>query len=140
MNHHKKQDKKEVPPPTDADICFGKEHHPGTLQFHRVCQGAVLQYPDKDYGPGIYKAIKRPLKGRRFYVHSKKRDKWVLAGKKSKNRYFENEFNSIKHKHLLVLVEESDPHTESDEQESDDSSSGHHEKDDAVLANKYTYI
>ena len=113
--HHKEH--KDVPPPTDEDVCFGKADHPGTVQFMHVCQGTALQYPDDHYGPEIYAAMKRPLEGRRFFVHSKKRDRWVLAGKKTKTRHFEKEFNRLNHKHLVV-VEESDPDTETEAHDS----------------------
>ena len=51
----------------DDDICLGNENHIGTKEFRRAVQKSVKKFIDQDYGPEIYKSVKKQLKGRRFF-------------------------------------------------------------------------
>ena len=54
--------------PTDDDVCFDAEEHPGTVAFEEALDKVVAENPKKKYGPPIYRAVKKQLPGRRFYV------------------------------------------------------------------------
>ena len=54
--------------PTDNDVCFDAEEHPGTVAFEEALDKVVAENPKKKYGPPIYRAVKKQLPGRRFYV------------------------------------------------------------------------
>lgn len=53
--------------PTVNDVCFGDKVHPGTKEFHKVVQNAAQSFADEEYGPVIYKSVKKQLKGKRFF-------------------------------------------------------------------------
>ena len=55
-------------PPTDFDVCFDADDHPGTIVFDKAVRKTVAQNSDKEYSPSLYRAIKKQLPGRRFFV------------------------------------------------------------------------
>ena len=54
--------------PNDDDVCFDAEEHPGTVAFEAALDKVVEEYPRKKYGPPIYRAVKKQLPNRRFFV------------------------------------------------------------------------
>merc|ERR1712176_165103 len=63
--------------PRPKDICFGNENHPGTRFFRSIVEEVTTEFVEEEYKPEIFKAIKRQLKGRRFFV--KKEAVWEEA-------------------------------------------------------------
>jgi len=54
--------------PTDKDICFDADEHPGTKAMHAAVQKTLKKYPNTEYSPEQYRHIKKQLAGRRFFV------------------------------------------------------------------------
>eukprot|EP00934_Nitzschia_sp_Nitz4_P000965 Nitzschia sp. Nitz4//scaffold168_size48592//36448//40479//NITZ4_007055-RA/size48592-augustus-gene-0.20-mRNA-1//1//CDS//3329538336//965//frame0 len=54
--------------PTISDICFFKPKHPGNAVLVRCIRQAIEQFPETPWSPPVYKAIKKGLVGRRFFV------------------------------------------------------------------------
>jgi hypothetical protein len=54
--------------PRRSDVCFGLDYHPGTNDWVEIVRGCMEEYGEKEYSPSVYKAIKRQLNGRFFYV------------------------------------------------------------------------
>jgi len=55
-------------PPTDKDVCFDADEHPGTKAMHVAVDKCVKKYPYDEYTPEQYRHIKKQLIGRRFFV------------------------------------------------------------------------
>lgn len=55
--------------PTDDDVCFDQNSHPGTKKFKRLLK-QVAKEMDEAYSPSVYRVIKKKLRatGTRFYV------------------------------------------------------------------------
>ena len=58
----------EVDEPSDDDVCLGADEHPGTEQFLKVIRRTIKKAPDEEYGPPIYKKLKKQLPNRKFFV------------------------------------------------------------------------
>lgn len=54
--------------PTDNDICFDADQHPGTKAMHKAVEKTVKKYPTEEYSPEQYRHIKKQLPGRKFFV------------------------------------------------------------------------
>jgi hypothetical protein len=64
--------------PDDEDVCFDAEEHPGTVVFETVLDQVVADNLNKKYGPPIYRAVKKQLPSRRFFVcdNEEQPDEW----------------------------------------------------------------
>lgn len=54
--------------PTDNDVCFDADQHPGTKAMHKAVTKTVKKYPTEEYSPEQYRHIKKQLPGRKFFV------------------------------------------------------------------------
>lgn len=54
--------------PTDKDVCFDADLHPGTKAMYAAVQKTLKKYPKAEYSPVQYRHIKKQLPGRRFFV------------------------------------------------------------------------
>jgi hypothetical protein len=54
--------------PTEEDICFEAEEHPGTDAFFNAVRKTLNDIGPSAYSPKVYRQIKRQLPGRRFFV------------------------------------------------------------------------
>jgi hypothetical protein len=103
---------KEEPPPQEAraslgncgdtpynvdDICLGNENHSGTKDFRRALRKSVKKHVDEDYGPEIYKSIRKQFKGRRFFEEASP-GTWVELSKSEMIREMSKAFNAEKMK------------------------------------------
>ncbi len=54
--------------PTDNDICFDADEHPGTKAMHKAVKKTIKKYPNEEYSPEQYQHIKKQLTGRKFFI------------------------------------------------------------------------
>jgi hypothetical protein len=54
-------------PPTDSDVYFGNDDHPGTKDLRQVVQKSLESFADEEYSAAVYKAIRKQLTGKRFF-------------------------------------------------------------------------
>lgn len=54
--------------PTDKDVCFDADQHPGTKAMHAAIKKTLKKYPTEEYSPEQYRHIKKQLPGRKFFV------------------------------------------------------------------------
>jgi len=72
-----------VPPivPTDKDVCFGAEDHPGTKDWHKVIKNSMADLVDSEFCLEVYRHIKKKLGGRRFLIKNETDGDWKEASK-----------------------------------------------------------
>jgi hypothetical protein len=89
------------PQPTDNDICFDADDHPGTIAMHASMHITIQKYPDQDYDPAIYRHIKKQLPGRQFFVCDDEHhpDVWREVPKQELVELFRKEFDDVKSKY-----------------------------------------
>jgi hypothetical protein len=58
----------EEPLPEDDDVCFDADDHPGTVAFLKAVRKSLKKFADEDYSPSIYRAIKKQLPDRKFFI------------------------------------------------------------------------
>ena len=58
----------EEPLPEDADVCFDAGDHPGTVAFLKAVRKILKKFADEDFSPPIYRAIKKLLPDRKFFI------------------------------------------------------------------------
>jgi hypothetical protein len=62
-------DETELPTePTDMDVCFDADEHPGTTAFIKALKSSLCKFSDEEYGPPIYRFVKKQLPDRRFFI------------------------------------------------------------------------
>ena len=66
--------------PKIRDVCFGKRNHPGTEDFHQIVHETARKREGEEYGPPVYKAIRKQLQGRRLLKASGS-GKWEIVSK-----------------------------------------------------------
>jgi hypothetical protein len=54
--------------PTDKDVCFDADEHPGTKAMHVAVKKTLKKYPTVAYSPVQYRHIKKQLPGRKCFV------------------------------------------------------------------------
>ena len=81
--------------PAKGDVWFGHENHPGTKSFQRAVRKAYNAFPEDDFGPEIYKHVKKQLKGKRFFIDDGSGSCSEVSRMVIKNE-MEKEFNSAK--------------------------------------------
>jgi hypothetical protein len=54
--------------PTVNDVCFGADEHPGTIAYEAAVSKSLKRWGGQDFGPPVYRAIKKQLPGRRFFI------------------------------------------------------------------------
>ena len=54
--------------PSDKDVCFDADEHPGTKAMHAAVKMTLKEYPLDEYSPEQYRHIKKQLSGRKFFV------------------------------------------------------------------------
>ena len=81
--------------PAKGDVWFGNESHPGTKSFQRAVQKAYKAFPEDDFGPEIYKHVKKQLKGKRFFIDDGSGSCTEVSRVVIKNE-MEKQFNSAK--------------------------------------------
>jgi hypothetical protein len=74
--------------PTDNDICFSDEDHPGTKLFREAVVEVTTEMEGEEYSPKVHKAIRAKLKGRRYFKRNSDTDdttttplSWIIANK-----------------------------------------------------------
>jgi hypothetical protein len=58
----------EDPIPEVDDVCFDADDHPGTVAFLKAVKKSLKKFADEDYSPSIYRAIKKQLPDRKFFI------------------------------------------------------------------------
>ena len=53
--------------PSNTDVYFGNEKHSGTKAFRRAVAKSRKMFSEDEFTPDVYRAIKKQLKGRRFF-------------------------------------------------------------------------
>ena len=83
--------------PTDYDICFDADDHPGTQDLHQIMIGIQQNNPDCTYGPTIYRIIKKQLPDRKYYVVDDPNhpDIWREAANKELIDLFRKEWDDL---------------------------------------------
>jgi hypothetical protein len=73
----------EEPIPEDDDVCFDADDHPGTVAFLKAVRKSLKKFADEDYSPTIYRAIKKQLPDRKFFIcdDEDEPDKWRETSK-----------------------------------------------------------
>lgn len=81
--------------PTDKDICFDADKHPGTKAMHAAVDKTLKKYPTAEYSPEQYRHIKKQLPGRRFFVcdDSDYPNLWREVAKSELVQLLQNEFD-----------------------------------------------
>jgi len=64
----------ETLPPTEQDICFEAEEHPGTQALVEAIQQTLEELGAMPYSPTVYKSIKHRLSGRSFFICDVRRE------------------------------------------------------------------
>ena len=87
----------ETEQPMDEDICFDADDHPGTMDLHDAMRFTMGEFPDSEYGPPIYRHIKKQLPNRKFFVvdDADQPDVWREVGKKELIDLFRKEYEDI---------------------------------------------
>lgn len=87
--------------PTDNDVCFDADDHPGTIKMKAAIHTTIQKYPDDDYSPSIYRHIKRQMPDRRFFIcdDENQPDKWREIAKKELVELLRREFTDVKKKY-----------------------------------------
>ncbi len=84
--------------PSTTDICFFKPKHPGNAILVRIIRQILQKNPETTWSPPIYRAIKKSLDGRRFFVSVGERA-WCEATqverRENVEKYFEMERKQI---------------------------------------------
>jgi hypothetical protein len=63
------EETEELPPgPRDMDICFDADEHPGTQALIKALKSSLRKFRDTEYGPPVYRFIKKQVPDRRFFV------------------------------------------------------------------------
>ena len=83
--------------PTDFDICFDADDHPGTRDMHQIMLNIMQNNPDATYGPTIYRIVKKQLPDRKFYVvdDETRPDVWREAANKELIDLFRKEWDDL---------------------------------------------
>jgi hypothetical protein len=76
---HRQKPKMSMKHPRDFDVCYGLEGHPGTTMLHTAVMDAVLQFPNTEWSPPVYKFVRAQLQGRRFFIQPEKNLPWREA-------------------------------------------------------------
>jgi hypothetical protein len=73
----------EEPIPEDDDVCFDADDHPGTVAFLKAVRKSLKKFAGEDYSPSIYRAIKKQLPDRKFFIcdDELEPDKWRETSK-----------------------------------------------------------
>lgn len=87
----------------DLDVYFDSEAQPGTRAFKRALRKTVIKFGKSNYGPEVYRHLKKQLSGRRFMVYDFHDEddevdgEWREMQKKEVIMRFKREFNDKKH-------------------------------------------
>jgi hypothetical protein len=84
-------------PPQEYDICFGSERHPGTISFHLAILQCSEEFSHTKWSPPVYKAIRRLLEGRNFFVRSDSKPFWREANQDERICLFQEAFEKDRH-------------------------------------------
>ena len=86
--------------PTDLDVCFDADEHPGTVAMQAAVDATVLEHHDTIYCPDIYRLIKKQLPGRQFFVCDDENfpDEWRQVSKKELVDLIQKEYEDAKEK------------------------------------------
>jgi hypothetical protein len=87
--------------PTDNDVCFDADDHPGTIEMKAAIDATIQKNPDDDYSPSIYRQIKRQMLGRRFFICDDENQpgRWREVAKKELVELLRREFTDVKKKY-----------------------------------------
>jgi len=75
----------------ESDICVDDSSHPGNQVLQDAAQKSLENFADDDFGPEIYKHIKKQLKGKRFLASDG--SQWRQASKLEIRDAVEKAFN-----------------------------------------------
>lgn len=86
--------------PTDNDVCFDADQHPGTKAMHKAVKKTLKKYPTEEYSPEIYRHIKNQLSGRKFFVCDDENnpDVWREVQKNELAELLQKEFEDLRQK------------------------------------------
>mmetsp|Transcript_12190 Transcript_12190/g.29053 ORF Transcript_12190/g.29053 Transcript_12190/m.29053 type:complete len:225 (+) Transcript_12190:2489-3163(+) len=76
------------------DICVDNDSHPGNKALRRAAEKSLDSFGDDDFGPEVYKNIKKQLKGKRFLISNG--SQWRQAGKVEIRDAVERAFNEAR--------------------------------------------
>jgi hypothetical protein len=81
--------------PKESDICLGVEKHPGTVECNQIIDSVAKEFANAEFSPEVYRAIKKQLPGRSFYLREDKdgSPSWRTATKPELVRHFKVAFN-----------------------------------------------
>jgi len=77
-----------------SDICVDDNSHPGNMALQRAAQKSLENFADDDFGPELYKHIKKELKGKRFLISDG--SQWRQASKLEIRDAVEKAFNDAR--------------------------------------------
>lgn len=81
--------------PSDSDICFGDDNHPGTKAWKEAVKSSLEHFPGTtNWGPPVYKFIRHKLQGRDYYVDDG--GDWREATNNERREWFERQFEKEK--------------------------------------------
>jgi hypothetical protein len=86
--------------PTNLDVCFDADEHPGTISMQAAVDSTVLEHHARNYCPEIYREIKKQLPGKRFFVCDNENfpDEWRQVPKTELVELMRKEYDDTREK------------------------------------------
>jgi hypothetical protein len=104
MTEEDDDEQEEESQPTINDVCFDADEHPGTIAYEAAVRKSLERWGDQDFGPPVYRAIKKQLPGRRFFIcddPDQSEQEWREVPKQELVETFGAHFDELKLEHNI---------------------------------------